>query len=274
MRFLPRSSTVACEAGVGSGAEPRCNGRRTACRAADSRLRLLMAHRKRCAGRDSFKVEESDRYRYGVPIVSAGGSGGRSTKPACEGSTPSRDATVTGTARAARCAAGPHPFGCHKGRRTPQKTALARGSSAALPKRGFAVRVGTRAPQGRAMAAHWAHTPARQRTRFDSGSENGDNARCDAALIRPAAVVRVHVSPLRDRLAVGQLRFERRRRAFESCARNPRGTRRLVTAAGLHPAEKSSILLSRTARRAPVGSRGLYPRRPGSTPGRRTKHAA
>ena len=43
-------------------------------------------------GRDPFKVEESDRYRYGVPIVSAGGSGGRSTKPACEGSTPSRDA--------------------------------------------------------------------------------------------------------------------------------------------------------------------------------------
>ena len=130
----------------------------------------------------------------------------------------------------------------------PQETALARGSSAALPKRGFAVRVGTRAPQGRAMAAHWAHTPARQRTRFDSGPCNGDNARCDAALIRPAAVVRVHVSPLRDRLAVGQLRFERRKRAFESCARNPRGTRRLVTAAGLHPAEKSSILLSRTAR--------------------------
>ena len=215
MSFLPRSTTVACEAGVGSGAEPRCNGRRTACRAADSRLRLLMAHRKWCAGRDSFEVEESDRYRYGVPIVSAGGSGGRSTKPACEGSTPSRDAIETGTAHTSRCAAGA---------RTPPKItgsfALARGSSAALPKRGFAVRVGTRAPQGRAMAARWAHTPARQRTRFDSGPCNGDNARCDAALIRPAAVVRVHVSPLRDRLAAGHLRLERRRGALAPCGQH------------------------------------------------------
>jgi len=47
-----------------------------------------------------------------------------------------------------------------------------------------------------------------------------------------------------------------------------------VTAAGLHPAEKSSILLSRTARRAPVSSRGLYPQPPGSTLGRRTNHTA
>ena len=38
---------------------------------------------------------------------------------------------------------------------------------------------------------------------FKSSSRNGDNARRDAALIRPAAVVRVHVSPFRDRLTVG-----------------------------------------------------------------------
>jgi hypothetical protein len=36
--------------------------------------------------------------------------------------------------------------------------------------------------------------------RFNSVPRFGDNARCDAALIRPAAVVRVHVSPLWDRL--------------------------------------------------------------------------
>ena len=39
---------------------------------------------------------------------------------------------------------------------------------------------------------------------FESSSRNGDNARRDAAFIRPAAVVRVHVSPLRDRLTVGR----------------------------------------------------------------------
>ena len=126
-------------------------------------------------------------------------------------------------------------------------TALARGSSAAPPKRGSAVRLSTRAPRGSSNESSPGPSPGAQANSVRIPSHgNGDNARRDAALIRPAAVVRVHVSPLRDRLAAGQLRFERRRRAFESCARNPRGARRLVTAPGLHPGEKSSILLLRT----------------------------
>ena len=191
--------------------------------------------------------------------VSTGGSGGRFTKPAGEGSTPSRDATATGTARTSRCAAGPrtpklptthprvrlhgapHP-GCGSTGAAPWRATpwvrsggcgrvagvgslllslgdrALRFRSAVLP---FESARGRR--RDRATAAHWAHNPARKRTRFDSGPCYGDNARCDAALIRPAAVVRVHVSPLRDRLAVGQLRFERRKRAFESCARNHAG---------------------------------------------------
>ena len=45
---------------------------------------------------------------------------------------------------------------------------------------------------------HWAHNP--RNSWFDSSARYGDNARRDVAFIRPAAVVRVHVSPLRDRL--------------------------------------------------------------------------
>ena len=81
--------------------------------------------------------------------------------------------------------------------------ALARGSSVAPPKRDYAVRLGTRAPQASETALH-----AGLITRKNRGSTPraciGDNARRGAALIRPAKfVVRVHLSPLRDRLAVG-----------------------------------------------------------------------
>ena len=104
--------------------------------------------------------------------VSTGGSGGRFTKPACEGSTPSRDAT-----------------------------ALARGPSAAFPKRGYAVRLSTRAPQGSGNGVPVGlMTRCHERARFDSEPCNGDNARRDAGLISLSTVVRVHLSPLRDRL--------------------------------------------------------------------------
>ena len=105
--------------------------------------------------------------------VSAGGSGGRFTKPACEGSTPSRDAT-----------------------------ALARGSSVAPPKRDCAVRLGTRAPQGSGNGVPVGLiTRCQKRTRFDSEPCNRDEPRWHRRFICARARDRVSPSrPIRSRL--------------------------------------------------------------------------
>jgi hypothetical protein len=108
-----------------------------------------------------------------VTDVSAGGSGGRSTKPACEGSTPSRDATCS----------------CRWNDRGP-------------PKPAHWVRFPAGAPQGSGQQKPTRLiTWGQKRTRCNSEPCNGDDARCGAGFIRQATfAVRVRPSPLRDRL--------------------------------------------------------------------------
>lgn len=187
------------------GFDPRCslsNDVRRWMRVADckpARLDSISRHVSTLLLRDCSVRISNPRRPGSTPGGSATSRSSRRLRklgshPNNAGSNPARDTVSLLTderRRYERCLGGSIP--------SRDATALAHGLRTRPPKSGSAVRLSTGAPRtsetalhaGLIPRRHWGSTPQ---------VRNGDNARRDAVLIRPAAVVRLHLSPLRDRL--------------------------------------------------------------------------